>query len=668
MLKNNNMISLSDRFNKYKCKKYHKKSSTQEAFFILKRKKKDYELFNKDNKSTDCFAKTATVFVLEKLKDKQNRIIKNQLNSINKLNINEKNNKRTIYNINNEKNQKIRKIILAKKKMIEQILHDEGKIHAKEKKIFNFYNNNNNICKLNNRRNNRVILINSISMPEIEINKKSKNGIEEFCDNVSLIKNQDNKTKNIIQDKLYHINMNKIALFKKIKFEGLKKYCNKDLKLNNGNNNSIKNDLNFITHHNNKNIHINKSWNKNCYVNSNHINNCNEITINSIREKVKSYFIGKFDNIKDFFDDWDEQGIGKITINNVYRYLNNKINFKISKEETKKLIAYYSKKNYFDLQNFKYFFFEEPSNEKLSIKVSKLLTNKLNENLQFHKNKNNINILCYEKYKYNKLLNAIKEHKDKILSEKIVESDKKEEELNYNDFNTLINNIIIDDKKINYSKEIKKLFMNYKTKDSTKINIKDFIEKINDKSNISKNLFYIYQNSNSNNNIYKGNTTNAIFKNIKKKINSCESNSTNLTNSNWNSKNDFIKKDTILNHTLFNMKKSFSKKENIFSQTNYIFKNNKEFEDNIINKYYKAKNNTNNIKESKSQDMKMIKKKTSIKNIRMKTINRDKYFKNKLTITNENIHKKSKIMQFHLPKMPNIIRVQNKNSDIIDLL
>jgi hypothetical protein len=403
----------------------------------------------------------------------------------------------------------------------------------------------------------------------------------------------------------------------------------------------------------------------------NQINNCNEITINSIREKVKNYFIGKFDNIKDYFDDWDEQGIGKISINNIYRYLNNKIKFKISKEDTKKLIANHCKKKFFDLQNFKYFFFEEPSNEKTSIQIRKLLTKNMNDNLKLCKNKNDINLLCYEKYKYKKLLNTIKEQKDKILLEKRNESEEKEEELTFNDFNNIINNIIIDNKNINYTKEIKKLFLNYKIKDSTKINIKDFLEKIsnrNNKNNKNNNLFYFYQNAN--NNLNKGKTINN-FKIIKQKLNTCYSNNTNLTNSYCNSKNDLLKKDQYFNQTILNTKNSFSKKDHIFSQTNYIFKKNKEFEDNIINKYYQTKDNNNNNehkKESKSQDMKIIKNKASIKNIRIKAINKEKYFKSKSNIPNENNHKNLSLMKFQLPKMSNEIRVHNKNSDIIDLL
>jgi hypothetical protein len=38
------------------------------------------------------------------------------------------------------------------------------------------------------------------------------------------------------------------------------------------------------------------------------INNNNEIKINSIKAKVRNYFIGKFNNIKEYFNDWKEKG------------------------------------------------------------------------------------------------------------------------------------------------------------------------------------------------------------------------------------------------------------------------------------------------------------------------------------------------------------------------
>ena len=69
-------------------------------------------------------------------------------------------------------------------------------------------------------------------MPEIDNKKyitKNKNGNEEETNKNNLfnLKNMDIYNKNLLQEKLYQIQMNKIALFKKIKYAGLKKFCSK---------------------------------------------------------------------------------------------------------------------------------------------------------------------------------------------------------------------------------------------------------------------------------------------------------------------------------------------------------------------------------------------------------------------------------------------------------
>ena len=734
MLKKNSMTSLSDRFNKYK--KYHNSIIAHEAFIVLK-SKRDYnsELYNKDNKTIDFLAKTTNVFDLEKLKENHNKYLVNQIHNINNTNNDEKSNKRIFYNFfNNDKNEKTKKFILSKKKMLQQILYDEGKNPVKEKSNIN--NNNFNV-NLNYKRYKGIVLVNSISMPELEINKKNnKNGIEENLDSNSLcLKSQDNYTKKFLQEKLYQINMNKIALFKKIKFAGLKKFCCKDLKLNNAYNNNKKNDINYNIHQNNQNK--NKDWKQNNFLIDNNINNCNEIIINSIKEKVRSYFIGKFENIKDYFDDWDEQGLGKITIKDIYRYLNNKIKYKISKEETKRLFGYFCKKNYFDLQNFKYFFFEEPSNEKLSIKLNKffnynqmLMKSSSDGLLQFNRSKNDNNILCYEKYKYNELLNLIKEQKNKIILNQISvtkDKDNKIEEINYNEFYNLIISIINNDnKKINFNNEIKKIFMKYKLKDSENINIKDFFEKINDKKDIDKKIKSIYSCKNIKRQINPGYTT--FYELIKKKAN--------LTNCNLNSKIISTNKDTIFSQTNCNSKNSSSKKKYVFNQTNYLFnkkikdfeenkkinKYNKNNEDNKVNKHIELENNkdkkhnednknnkynednkynennedkkynedykdnkhkennkktkfnkiNNHIKESKSHDMKTAKNKTSIKHINFKALNKGRILKERLSITNENIERKHNNINEH-PKilkfeLPKISKYIRANNKNSDII
>jgi hypothetical protein len=190
--------------------------------------------------------------------------------------------------------------------------------------------------------------------------------------------NYNNKT--FIQEKLEQINMNKTALFKKIKFESLKKFC-KNVKLT-----DKKLDINLI---------VRKGENDKNEVRK---NNCEEIKISCIKEKVRNYFIGRFNNIKEYFDSWDEQKSGRININDIYNYLNKKIKYKISKSDTRKLLFSFSNRNYLDLENFRIIFFENSPKEKLFIRGNKIfeyheaLTKNLSEISHINKSENNCDI------------------------------------------------------------------------------------------------------------------------------------------------------------------------------------------------------------------------------------------------------------------------------------
>ena len=142
----------------------------------------------------------------------------------------------------------------------------------------------------------------------------------------------------IINDK---INMNKTALLKKIKFDSLKKFC-KNIKIADK---KIGYNFEMKKAESNKNeIRKNKKY---------------EIKMNIIKEKVRDYFIGRFNSIKEYFEDWDENELGKIDINDITNYLNNKIKYKISWNETRELFSAYNIKNYLDLENFRIFFFDD---------------------------------------------------------------------------------------------------------------------------------------------------------------------------------------------------------------------------------------------------------------------------------------------------------------------
>lgn len=644
MLKQNKELSLSDRYNKNK--KGKKYIISNEAISSLKDKKNIYnQNLSNDNKSIDILTKTTNLFDIIKLKEKSNN--KNKYtNNINEIKNSEILSKRIYQSFFSEdKKQKIRKIILSKKNLLKEILNDEYKNELKEKnhKKINNFNSYNSIFK-----NKNSILINNISKSEAEIKKNKiyllRNDKKENYDNENNplnLKGIESHNKKILQEKLYQIKMNKIALIKKIKYEGLKKFCCKDIKFN-YNKKFCSNTIEpKIENHKHTKFIKNELIG---FENIDNINNCNEITINSLKEKVRHYFIGKFNNIKEYFDDWDEKGLGKITINDMYKYLNNKIKFKISKDEIRKLIGLYFKKIYLDLPNFKFFFFEQPSNEKISFQFNKTFFEKkekisksTSDRYIFIKNRDEDKLLFYKNCKYKELLDLIIEQKDKLLNE-----ENKKGELNYNDFYNLINNIIKENKKINFDNEIRKVFIDYKIKNDEIINITDLIDKIIYKIN-SNNLRDI--NKNESMDIKK--IINPGFSTFYGKIQN-KNNINNINYRNINNLND--------------------KKESIFSKTNYIFNKTKSYEENKNNHYKKL---GNQIKEYKIQDTKLKKIKEPIKFNSYKTCN-EKTFKDILSMTHENLVNNTiyipKFRKYQLPKISKNTRERNKNSDIINLL
>ena len=663
MKNQNNNFTLSDRLEKNE--KIDNNIIAKEANIYYKSKSNTLsEIYYNINRSSDFYSKTTTKFYLGKSEDKSQKNINNQINNINSIKKEKLSKNIYQYLFANDKKQKIRKIILSKRKILEEIFKEDTKNTNIEKNNSNNINknNNNNINNNNNnhRRNKGIILINNVSIPEIENNKKNIYKIDDnYCNNSINIKNIDKNNQKILQEKLYQIKMNKIALFKKIKFAELKKFCCKDIKFNGYNK---KYGINYNLEQNNKNNKNfnNKNFKKNELKN---VNNCHEITINIIREKVRNYFIGKFESIKEYFYDWDEQGIGKININDIYKYLNNKIKYKISKDEIKRIFSLYYKKKFFDLENFKYFFFEDP-NEKLSIKFNKfyeynqklkyLVKNSSDEHLLFSKrknednNNNSNNISNYENKYYNELLNLIKKEKNKIISEI---KNRKEDDFDYNDFYNLINKYIPENKKIIYDNEIKIIFNNNKINNSEKININLFFEKLKEQKDENKN-----------------NAINKKHINIKKEINQGYSTfyAKNMNNKIFrNNRNMNMNKNKNKNNIII-------KKDNFFNKTNNLFNNQgKEIEENKINK----NNSLNNyLRQSKNNEIiKTEKNKASLSCINFK--NKQNDFNDKLTITHDNTVKLQnsyqlfpRLKKYQLSKITKYSREKNKNTDIIDLL
>jgi len=567
------------------------------------------------------------------------------------------------------KYQQIRKAILSKKYILEQLLQEKNNNALKNKTNIIFNNNNNYFNYINSFKKKKNLikgtqLMNNISMPELNINKKNSDNIknekeeneknkdkdkEDSIFNIVNLNIFDNYKKINSRKKQEQINNNKTALFRKIKFASLKRFCFKDIKFNNRGV-SHKFTQNFCIQNNNgHNISDkNNSNNKNSDINNN-----NEIAINLIKTKVRNYFIGKFNSIKEYFNDWKEKGKDYIDINDLYKYLNNKIKFKISKDEASKLFGIYIKKNNFDENTFKYLFFEEQSKKKLSIHVNKLkyynqmFIKSLSDGyLSLNCAKNN-NIIYYEKHKYYELLNLVKEHKNKLL--KKYKENEKEEGFNYNEFLTLINSILNESKKSYYESAIKKLFEKYKSKNTETINIISFFEKFDYKKD------KLDKNSAINNN---------IDINFKKQIYS--SNST-LSNK--------IKNTENILYNYKNSRKSNAKKDTIFNKSNFLEKTNqynKDSEESKINKFSKIDFTNNSTRQEIIKEQTKIG--TRIQNIKFKT-NRNDNFNSRLNLSHQSIDNKksyldldSKIIYWQFPKITKEIRKQNLNSDIIDLL
>ena len=219
----------------------------------------------------------------------------------------------------------------------------------------------------------------------------------------------------------------------------------------------------------------------------------------------------------------------------------------------------------------------------------------------------------------------IKIHKNKIISE-----------TKNDDQNALEN------KDLNYDKEIRNIFNKNKINNSENINIKNFFEKLNEQKVENK-----YNNINQN------------YKNIKKELNEGDS-TFNINKIN----NSFIKNNRNINKIIY-------KKDYLFNKTNNIlYKKKKEFEEKKINKY----NSLNNyIKGSKNDVNKTEKEKTSISCINYK--NKEIEFNDNLFIANNNkvqIQNYNQLYpkrnEFPFPKITKNAREKNKNSDIIDLI
>ena len=616
MLDEKIIISLSQRLTKKNI--LSEKEQLNGVFpFIKKKKENNSETYNR---SIDFFEKTTTLFnKLEKLKEPKfnnKNIIRNTGKNSDK-NTNKKPFKQLLENNNNKR-------IFSKKNLLDQILQNKQGLLVKDKAKSNSLNSK--AIKLSKILNKSSLLINDSTANDNNFDANKINFFKIKNEYVEGGKTGNYNNKTFIQEKLEQINMNKTALFKKIKFESLKKFC-KNVKLT-----DKKIGINLIVRkgENNKN-EVRK-------------NNCEEIKISCIKEKVRNYFIGRFNNIKEYFDSWDEQKSGRININDIYNYLNKKIKYKISKSDTRKLLFSFSNRNYLDLENFRIIFFENSPKEKLFIRGNKIfeyheaLTKNLSEISHINRSENNCNISFFEKFRFNEMISLLLNKKNLILSQ--INRDRVE--LTFIEFYSIIRNFI-KEKKFNFDKEIKRLFNDYKEKNSDLINIYNFFEKLNEKK--------------------EDNKKNHPIINIKKHINqglkpfyNKNKSSFFVLNSRNSKTNNFAYKDTNQSKTNFisdkvmNREVENDKKINIGNISNL-----NKYKNMNIN-YFRERRNSFNSKYFMSN----IKNDKSYNNFDINDKNR---------ITNENIEN-SKIIDFQLPNINNHERNRNKNrnSDIIDFL
>ena len=338
----------------------------------------------------------------------------------------------------------------------------------------------------------------------------------------------------------------------------------------------------------------------------------NTIT-SKIKEEVQNYFIKyKFSSIKDYFNDWlyfkrkkDYQKKLTLDEDDIYYYLKEKIGVKVYKDEVEKIFK--CKKIIFDINMFKYFFFEEDS-IKRNIYITDTYFPKFSKFNFYNKHKVDNKFLSFSDifknskysipiFKNNLLISALKEHKSKIISQicyNLFKNNKKIE-YDYSDFSNLFQNLNVDKKIVNY-KTVRKIFNKFKNAND-KVNIKYFIDNLFKNDNI-KDEFLSGKNENKKNIIeHLTNSNNYNSNTIKYHLNEIELNKNDnmndirqpsplkeIENYNFKPPSNYIKKEININNNSSSInkfikfddskiKKKFKKKK-IFTNFDLGSKNN----------------------------------------------------------------------------------------------
>ena len=439
----------------------------------------------------------------------------------------------------------------------------------------------------------------------------------------------------------------------------------------------------------------------------------NTIT-SKIKEEVQNYFIKyKFSSIKDYFNDWlyfkrkkDYQKKLTLDEDDIYYYLKEKIGVKVYKDEVEKIFK--CKKIIFDINMFKYFFFEEDS-IKRNIYITDTYFPKFSKFNFYNKHKEDNKFLSFSDifknskysipiFKNNLLISALKEHKSKIISQICYNlfKNNKRIEYDYSEFSNLFKNLNVDKKIVNY-KTVRKIFNKFKNAND-KVNIKYFIDNLFKNDNI-KDEFLSGKNENkkniiehlTNSNNYNSNTIkyhlNEIELNKNENINDMKQQSPlkEIENYNFKPPSNYIKKEININNNSSSInkfikfddskiKKKFKKKKiftnfDLGSKNNHFANTTRETKQNFwrLNSYRTIR--LRNQSTTNDSNILTNGKNTTSKKFNQIETNILKFNKCLFGVINNNNKNYSNAMNNETIKiLPEEPRIQKLNSDIINYI
>jgi hypothetical protein len=339
--------------------------------------------------------------------------------------------------------QKLRKIIISKSNLLSKIINSESqkKLRQNYNLYSNTFNTRNKKINISSQKSNSNIFGSQEKVPLFNLGLQKMDSIKKKNEN-SFFNTNNNEvsdiTTNLSKFDPKRISLNKTALIRKLRFQGLKKFCLKNCKSYDSNQQF---DVGIAHSQKLKEQKIKD------------LENYEKIQIDSIKRKVIAYYKHKFNNTKVFFNDWDKQNKGKIRIYDIFRYLNDKIRVKISIGEANNIFKKCCNKDYYlDYEHFKNFFFDEKYIRDTEWS-NMIIKNSKHEKKNFFEDESQ------------SLLNIFERNKTKILPSK------NGQKSSCDNFLTLLKDNTENDKVYN-GENVKDIFNNYiNTNNSAKINL-----------------------------------------------------------------------------------------------------------------------------------------------------------------------------------------------------